>query len=142
MMTDQTLNIDFDHLADSPEFAEFTAILKKLTGVVMALNEPKSGIIRRKFEEGEQSPICRLIRADAVGLRRCNACDRQHHSRAATSGQAQLYTCHAGFWDIAVPILVVGRHAAIISCGQLLREPKSPVAFNDHPESSLQQLKS
>lgn len=53
MKTPLAANIDFDHLADSPEFAEFTAILKKLTGVVMALNEPKTGIIRRKFQEGE-----------------------------------------------------------------------------------------
>lgn len=122
-------NVDFDHLADSPEFAEFTAILKKLTGVVMALNEPKTGIIRRKFEEGEGNPVCSLIRADRVGLRRCTACDRRYHSQVAASGKAQRYVCHAGFWDIAVPVFVFGRHVATISSGQLLREPRSPAAF-------------
>ncbi|MBI5686775.1 MAG: PocR ligand-binding domain-containing protein [Verrucomicrobia bacterium] len=122
-------NVDFDHLAESPEFAAFTAILKKLTGVVMALNEPASGKLRLKFKEGEDNPVCRLIRADAVGLRRCTACDHRHHSRAETSGRAQLYTCHAGFWDIAVPVFVFGRHVATISSGQLLREPRSPGAF-------------
>ena len=122
-------NVDFDHLADSPEFAEFTAILKKLTGVMMALNEPAIGIIRRKFEEGEGNPVCRLIRADRIGLHRCTACDRRHHSRVAASGKAQQYVCHAGFWDIAVPVFVFGRHVATISSGQLLRDPKSPAAF-------------
>ena len=83
--------IDFDHLADSPEFVEFTAILKKLTGLVMALNEPASGIIRREFAEAEGNPVCSLIRGDAVGLRRCNACDRRHHLLAMKSGTAQRY---------------------------------------------------
>lgn len=129
MKTSLASNVDFDHLADSPEFAEFTAILKKLTGVVMALNEPKTGIIRRKFEPSEGNPVCSLIRADRVGLRRCTACDRRHHSQVAASGKAQRYVCHAGFWDIAVPVFVFGRHVATISSGQLLREPRSPAAF-------------
>lgn len=129
MKTPLVANVDFDHLADSPEFAEFTAILKKLTGVVMALNEPKTGTIRRKFEEGEGNPVCSVIRTDRVGLRRCTACDRRHHSHVAASGKAQRYVCHAGFWDIAVPVFVFGRHVATISSGQLLREPKSPAAF-------------
>lgn len=123
-------NVDFDHLAESSEFAEFTAILKRLTGVVMALNEPSSGLLRLKFREGEDSPVCRLIRADTVGLRRCIACDHRHHSEALASGKAQLYICHAGFWDIAVPIFVLGRHVATISSGQLLREPRSDEGFN------------
>lgn len=129
MSTTLATNVDFEHLADSPEFAEFTAILKKLTGVVMALNEPKTGIIRHKFADNELNPVCRLIRADPVGLRRCNACDRRHHSQVAASGQAQCYVCHAGFWDIAVPVFVFGRHVATISSGQLLREPGSIAAF-------------
>ncbi|MCX6911322.1 MAG: PocR ligand-binding domain-containing protein [Verrucomicrobia bacterium] len=129
MKASAATSVDFDHLAESPEFAEFTAILKKLTGVVMALNEPASGIIRRKFEEGEGNPVCSLIRTDRIGLRRCTTCDRRHHSRAVASGKAQRYVCHAGFWDIAVPVFVFGRHVATISSGQLLREPKLPAGF-------------
>ena len=122
-------SVDFDHLANSPEFAAFTAILKKLTGVVMALNEPVSGIIRRKFGNSEGNPVCHLIRSDRIGLRRCIACDRRHHSRVVETGRAQRYVCHAGFWDIAVPVYTFGRHVATISSGQLLRDPKSPAGF-------------
>ena len=130
MKTSLAAHVDFDHLADSPEFAEFSAILKKLTGVVMALNEPESGHIRRKFdEEAEGNPVCSLIIADSAGVRRCSACNRLHYLRAVASAQAQRYTCHAGFWDIAVPVFVLGRHVATISSGQLLREPKSPAGF-------------
>lgn len=129
MKTSLAPSVDFDHLANSPEFAAFTAILKKLTGVVMALNEPLSGIIRRKFGNKDGNPVCRLIRSDPLGLRRCTACDRRHHSRAMASGRAQRYVCHAGFWDIAVPVFAFGRHVATISSGQLLREPKSSAGF-------------
>lgn len=130
MKASPAANVDFDHLADSPEFAEFSSMLRELTGVVMAMNDPKSGQIRRKFDkETEGNPVCRLILADDAGVRRCIACDRRHHLRAATSAQTQHYTCHAGFWDIAVPVFVLGRHVATISGGQLLREPKSPAGF-------------
>lgn len=73
--------------------------------------------------------MCSVIRADRVGLRRCTACDRRHHSRVAASRKAQRYVCHAGFWDIAVPVFAFGRHVATISSGQLLREARSPAAF-------------
>jgi AraC-like DNA-binding protein len=42
--------------------------------------------------------------------------------------RARLYTCHAGFLDMAVPLFVDGRHVATISCGQVLAEPPSPAA--------------
>jgi AraC-like DNA-binding protein len=130
MNSSSPANVDFGHLADSPEFGEFSAILKELTGVVMALNEPVSGHVRRRFdEEVEGNPVCRLIFADSAGVRRCSACNQRHHLRAAASAQTQRYTCHAGFWDIAVPVFVWGRHVATISSGQLLREPKSPAGF-------------
>ncbi len=122
-------HVDFDHLADAREFAEFTAILKKLTGLVMALNEPKTRLLRHTYKEREANPVCLLIRARAAGLQRCKACDLRHHLRAETTGRAQLYTCHAGFYDIAVPIFVFGRHVATISSGQVLHEPHSPAGF-------------
>jgi AraC-like DNA-binding protein len=115
-------------MADSPEFTEFTAILHRLTGLVMALKSA-SGTIRRTISETEWNPICRLIRSNSVGLRRCLACNLRHDSLAAKSGTTQLYACHVGFRDIAVPIFASGRHVATIFSGQVLAEPKSPAAF-------------
>jgi AraC-like DNA-binding protein/ligand-binding sensor protein len=128
MQAASSTDVDFARLADSPEFAEFTTILQKLTGVAMALNKADSGVVRSNYNGGG-NPVCGLIRADRVGLRRCTACDRRHHARVAASGKAELYACHADFWDMAVPVMVAGRHIATISSGQLLREPRSPAAF-------------
>ncbi len=128
MNTDLTTNIDFEHMADSSEFAEFTAILNRLTGLVMALKSA-GGVVRRTISETEWNPVCRLIRTNPVGLRRCLACNLRHDSLAAKSGATQFYICHAGFQDVAVPIFALGRHVATIFSGQVLGEPKSPAAF-------------
>ena len=124
----RTTNIDFDHMAGSPDLAEFTAILHELTGLTMGLRS-EIGIVRRTIAEAEWNPVCRLIRADPVGLRRCLACNQRHQSRAVKLGSTLHYSCHAGFQDIAVPIFAFGRHVATIFSGQVLREPKSPAAF-------------
>lgn len=129
MNSNQTISVDFEHMADSPEFAEFTAILNRLTGLVMALKSA-GGVIRRTISETEWNPVCLLIRANPVGLRRCLACNLQHDALAAKSGTTQFYVCHAGFQDIAVPIFASGRHVATIFTGQVLRQPKSPAAFS------------
>jgi AraC-like DNA-binding protein len=91
----------------------------------MALNVPAVTDIRLPREAGKGSPLCGLIAATEEGYARCRACDRLHHARAATTGKPLLYTCHAGFLDLAVPILVDGRHVGTISSGQLLPEPPS-----------------
>jgi hypothetical protein len=46
----------------------------------MALNDPVTGATLRRFEDKEQNPVCRMIRSDAAGLSRYNACDRKFHS--------------------------------------------------------------
>jgi len=121
-------NIDFEYLAKSEQFAEFTKLLKKLTGLVMALNSPE-GIIHGTFGSRDGSPLCCLIRGSAEGLRRCTACDHRYHIKAIKNSRPQLYTCHAGFLDMAVPVFVQGRYVAIISSGQVLPEPPSEIGF-------------
>ncbi len=138
-------NVDFENLAESPQFAEFTTLMMKLMGLAMALNSP-DGVIREKFGAEGESPICRLMRRDEEGLRRCTSCDRRHHNMAVNSGKPQLYVCHAGFLDMAVPIFVQGRHIATLSSGQILQAPPDEenfeqflrkVSWLDYPEKVL-----
>src|SRR3989339_1318068 len=129
MNTVLSTNVDFKHLTESREFSEFSSLLKKLTGLVMALNSPGVGVIFHMFRSREQNPICLLMRKDKEGLRRCSNCDRTHHSYAVRTGKTHLYTCHAGFLDIAVPIFVSGRLIATISSGQILPGPHSDSGF-------------
>jgi AraC-like DNA-binding protein len=119
----------FRQLLSAPDFGEFALILKRLTGLSMALNTPDVATVRAGIPTDSGNPLCRIIRDTANGARRCEACDRRQQSRAAAEGRARLYACHAGFYDMAIPILVQGEHVATISSGQVLPERPSPTAF-------------
>jgi ligand-binding sensor protein len=119
----------FRQVLASPEFAEFALILKRLTGLSMALNTPGVDVTRTSLRGDSGNPLCRLIRGTPAGARRCEACDRRQHARAGAAGEARLYTCHAGFYDMAIPVRLLGQHLATISSGQVLVEPPSAAGF-------------
>lgn len=119
----------FRQLLGAPEFAEFALILKRLTGLSMALNTPNVATTCIGVPGDTGNPLCEMIRGTAEGSRRCKACDRRHHARAGGEGKAKLYTCHAGFYDMAIPILIQGEHVATVSSGQVLPERPSAAGF-------------
>lgn len=118
----------FRRLAASPEFTEFALILKRLTGLSMALNTPDVGTSHIGVSGDMGNPICQIIRNTPEGLRRCEGCDRRHHALAGRDGKSKLYTCHTGFLDMAIPIMIQGEHVATISSGQVLPEKPSAAA--------------
>jgi AraC-like DNA-binding protein len=119
----------FQELAQTAEFIEFAALIRDLAGISVALNTPDVGVSLIGVPGDLGNPICRMIRGSAEGARRCEACDRRQHQRAVFAGKARLYTCHAGFYDVAIPIFIQGEHVATISSGQVLRERPSDAAF-------------
>ena len=143
---DQAGNALFRKLSESPDFAEFAGILKQLTGLSMALNTPGVDTTCTGVPGDTGNPVCLLIRNTVEGARRCEACDRRQHALAASEGASRLYVCHAGFYDMAIPIMVQGEHVATISSGQVLPQQPSDTGFArlqrrlhwlDVPESRL-----
>jgi AraC-like DNA-binding protein len=123
-----TEGLFFRRLVASPEFTEFALILKRLTGLSMALNTPDVGTTRIGVSGDMGNPLCQIIRNTPEGARRCEGCDRRHHALAGRDGHSKLYTCHAGFLDFAIPIMIQGEHVATISSGQVLPEKPTPRA--------------
>jgi len=123
-----TSNADFESLAALPEFARFSTILTKLMGVAMSLHSPSGGI-RITYGSEIKNPLCRLIRASEKGVARCNVCDLGHSRKAGLQGKPLLYKCHAGFFDMVIPVFVRGIHVASISSGQILAAPPSTAGF-------------
>ncbi len=119
----------FRQLLESSEFTKFALILKRLAGLSMALNTPDVGTVRVGVSGDKGNPLCRMIRRTAEGARRCEECDRRHHAMAGAAGVARVYACHAGFIDMAIPVMIQGVHVATISSGQILPEKPSDAAF-------------
>ncbi len=127
-MSENTLHIgpiNYEYLASTREFVEFTRLLQQCSnGVVMTLRD-ENGREGRGVFGGFGSPLCTLINSVPEGFRRCRLCDEHNLTKAAKSGKPLRYLCHAGIVDIAVPITVAGRLVANISSGQVLPEPHS-----------------
>lgn len=126
---DGATGLFFRQLLESAEFTEFALILKRLAGLSMALNTPDVGTVQLGVAGHAGNPICRIIRRTPDGARRCEDCDRRHHTKAGANGVAHVYRCHAGFVDMAIPIMIQGTHVATISSGQVLPEKRSAAAF-------------
>jgi AraC-like DNA-binding protein/ligand-binding sensor protein len=60
----------------------------------------------------------------------CAICENAAEKRVGESGRAQVYRCHAGLTDIAVPVIVDGRHIATLYSGQVLSAPPSKAGFH------------
>jgi len=121
-------NDDFECLAASLEFARFSELLAKLTGVAMSLLSPQ-GEYRVGYGDGMKNPLCRIIRSSKKGDSRCHACDLRHNRKAGLYGKALLYKCHAGFFDMIIPLFVRGQHVASLSSGQILAECPGEAGF-------------
>ncbi len=121
-------NADFERLAGLPEFSRFSAILTRLMGVPMSLHSPSSDL-RITYGGEVRNPLCRIIRSTEIGAKRCTVCDSGHSRLAGVRRKALLYKCHAGFFDMIIPIFVRGVHVANILSGQILAEPSSEDGF-------------
>lgn len=117
--------VSFNDLAESKEFAEFFAIVREFTGVLVALVDPAGGRSKQLFPQSALNPLCQLIQSRPAGLAACRETDRINCELAAKNKDGRHYLCHAGLIDMAVPIFVDGRHIATMNCGQILPAPPS-----------------
>lgn len=96
---------------------------------VEAAKSPSSRYLR--WQDQVTGPrFCRIVRdygrhsADSCGL-----CTKAAEERAGKSGRSQVYRCHAGLTDIAVPVVTDGRHVATVLSGAVLTVPPSRAEF-------------
>lgn len=118
------LLVSFDDLAESKTLAVFADIFRELTGIAVGLVDPCGTRMKHLFLAEVETPICRLLHSTASGIKACKATDRRKIKSVAKQRRPIYYPCHAGLLDIAIPIIIAGRHIATILCGQLL--PQKP----------------
>lgn len=59
----------------------------------------------------------------------CARSDRPAQQRCQASGCAQVYTCHVGLTDIAVPVICEGQYLGTLFSGQVLTHPPTKEGF-------------
>jgi AraC-like DNA-binding protein/ligand-binding sensor protein len=59
----------------------------------------------------------------------CARSDKPAKERCRTTGCSQVYPCHVGLTDIAVPVVCEGRYLGTLFSGQVLTKPPSPEGF-------------
>ena len=59
----------------------------------------------------------------------CARSDKPAKERCRTTGCSQVYPCHVGLTDIAVPVVCEGKYLGTLFSGQVLTKPPSPEGF-------------
>jgi AraC-like DNA-binding protein/ligand-binding sensor protein len=59
----------------------------------------------------------------------CGRSDKPAKERCRATGCSQVYPCHVGLTDIAVPVMCEGRYLGTLFSGQVLTQPPSPEGF-------------
>ena len=96
--------------------------LRRLMGTADALTSSCSRLLQSN--ESPDPLFCNLVNGwGRHEPESCGVSDKAAAERARDSGSAQVYRCHAGLVDIAVPVVCDGEHIATLLTGQVLREP-------------------
>jgi AraC-like DNA-binding protein/ligand-binding sensor protein len=59
----------------------------------------------------------------------CFRSDKPAKERCRATGCSQIYPCHVGLTDVAVPVVCEGRYLGTLFSGQVLTQPPSPEGF-------------
>lgn len=117
--------MDLSVLANSEDFRAFAHIMANLTGLAVALYKPDGSRLHAYTLTPNRNPLCAMIRNCREGLDCCHRDERARFAEVVMSRGPICRQCHAGFVDLAIPIVYGDGVIAIISSGQLLPTPHS-----------------
>jgi AraC-like DNA-binding protein len=120
--------ITFADLVRWPVIQSYGNSYRKVTGMSLKMVPPIESRTRLCFGEFE-NPFCSLVTQTPAGCEACLECGRRAQRSAGKKLVAQQISCFAGLTDIAVPVVVNGRHAATLISGQVFRRPATERDF-------------
>jgi AraC-like DNA-binding protein/ligand-binding sensor protein len=109
--------------------------LHRLMGTAEALKDSGFRILHDTDALPDPS-FCNIV--NDFGRRFSESCalsDKAAEKRVRRTGQPQVYQCHAGLIDIAVPVMYGEQHIATLLTGQVLREAPTEDQFDRIRES-------
>jgi len=117
--------VSTDRLLDSPVFQDFYHLVRNLFGLNLAISVIRPDGFRGRVLrlDRDLNAFCQAIKRTKEGEARCRECDIAHMRLAERQQQPLHYTCHAGFTEFVIPIVVDGQALAVMQCGQIIDRP-------------------
>jgi AraC-like DNA-binding protein/ligand-binding sensor protein len=114
--------IEFDDLVRLPVIRYYETAFRKVTGMSLKLVPPGESSQRLSFGEFEND-FCSFVTRTPVGCNACLETERCAERGAGKNLVPQQVSCFAGLTDVAVPVVVNGRHVATLMSGQIFHRP-------------------
>lgn len=112
--------LEFENLARLPVIQFYEAAFRKATGVLLKVVPP--GEPKQRLNLGEcENAFCSLVARTPLGCAACLETQIRVQSIAGKKLTTQQINCFTGLTDIAVPVVIGGRHVATLMSGQVLR---------------------
>jgi AraC-like DNA-binding protein len=100
------------------------------TGEALVQLQPSGADIPGRTSPSPSTHFCDLVHGfGAHEETTCARSDRPARERCRASGRSQVYPCHVGLTDIAVPVVCEGRYLGTLFSGQVLTVPPTPEGF-------------
>ena len=116
-------DLTFEELASLPLLQHYEKAFRKATGVSLRLLPPDEKLRRANLRQSENL-FCALVSSTPAGCKACLETQRRIEESTASELVAQQVYCFAGLTDIAIPVIIAGRHVATLLSGQIFhREP-------------------
>jgi len=110
----------FADLLALPVVQYYEAAFRKATGVSLKVVPPVEPQQRLSFGPGENA-LCALLVRTPAGCDACLESQVRAQRGAARKGRPQQINCFAGLTDVAVPVVIGGKHVATLLSGQVFR---------------------
>jgi len=103
----------FAKLGEEKRLHEYSEAIQLMLGIVIDFIDADG--VSLKLSRGRNfNSVCRALRQTPEGCRRCHDEDVRHARAAAEAGHELVYTCHAGFTEIVVPLF--GDNGDFLGC--------------------------
>ncbi len=98
-------------------------------GITEALESPASRLLGCQ-QQNPHPAFCNVINGNGVHeAESCGLSDKAAEELVRQTGKSQVYRCHFGLIDIAVPVMMNGQHIATLFTGRVLPEKPSSDGF-------------